>query len=682
MSTTAKQSTGNRSGAGRRRSRAVMAALAATIIVSGGAPTVTPAHAQFGAVKDAWNWFKGKGGMGQRNKDDKERILSVLAHERYVSVSNGHVEIRDGDGLRELYASLREAGKLNRMPKYADDKDNTNSGTFWRSFFDGKDHLEPDMPAVADPIANDNSGLASNIHAQLQVDSIRYADSAATLKVRGIDVMDQDLRRGVATGANVMIQSLNALTGGTSGQAVKWMEEAAKAAKEAQGDPTGTAKGYLKDHVSDALKEIVEDKIKSAMGEANYEKIMEGYKSYGDKQERLKAFMQDMYEKTGDSRFNDAGQLLDKASPEALATMLAEKSRALLDATKQKEKADRDKAADKDKSADKDSSANKDKATDIDQVATKEGQKEKEKTADKDKKAEKDGTGATEKSEGGKSGQDKQTAGADGKGSKSWDDMSDAEKRDALKANDPAAWQAFGELTAKDPNKAVAILSTKKSGKPEEPKGDGSAPDLGTAIADAGADTSNEEVTSAPTTPAPVPSSPSTTSEVEGGWLEDSNGRTKVVYINDAKGNRIGGYYIHYDKNGREIGRETFTETPNTPTVQEPAATLSGRYQGPISGASSGSIALTVSGSSVNGTVTGVFKGDSFRASFSGSLNGDGSFSAPAQGVLQGNWGDHVTPYPFNGRVSGRVDGRGGTGTWSGKNQWGGGSGTWRASKG
>ena len=260
--------------------------------------------------------------------------------------------------------------------------------------------------------------------------------------------------------------------------------------------------------------------------------------------------------------------------------------------------------------------------------------------------------------------------------------MSDAEKRDALKANDPAAWQAFGELTAKDPNKAVAILSTKKSATPEKKGGDGDTSDLGKAIADAGADGMNQTTAPPPPPPPPPPTSQSATSEVEGGWLKDANGTTKVVYINDANGNRIGGYYVHYDKNGREIGRETFTETPNTPTAQEPAAVLSGRYQGPISGASSGSITLNVSGSSVSGTVTGVFKGDSFRANFSGSLNGDGSFSAPAQGVLQGNWGDHVTPYPFNGRVSGRVDGRGAAGAWSGKNQWGGGSGTWRASKG
>lgn len=669
MPTMDKQRTGDRFHTELWRKRASVAALAATITFGGATLAAPPAFAQFGAVNDAWNWFKGKGGMGQHNKDDKERILSVLAHERFVSIRDGRVEITDEAGLRELYASLRQSEKLKRLPKYANDTDNTNSSTFWRSFFDGRDHLEPDMPAVADPIANDNSGLASNIHAQLQVDSGRYADSAATLKLRGIDVMDQDLRRGVATGANVMIQSLNALTGGTSGQTLKWVEEATQAAQKAHGDPTGTAQSYLKEHVSDAMKEIVDDKIKAALGEKNYDRIMEGYKSYGDKQERLKAFMHDMHEKTGDPRFSDAAELLDKASPDAIATKLAEKSRGLIDAAKHNERDDKDKSADKDKTADRDKSAIKD------------GAGEKEKAADKDKGSGKDKTASSEKNGASKVGekdQGVQTV-ADGKVSKSWNEMSDAEKRDALKANDPAAWEAFGKLTAEDPNKAVAILSTKKSGKSEKQSGERETPSLGKAIADAGVDGMNQ--TEAPPPP-PPPNPQSATSEVEGGWLKDANGATKVVYINDANGNRVGGYYVHYDKNGREIGRETFTETPNTPTVQEPSADLSGRYQGPISGGSNGSITLTVSGSSVSGTVSGVFKGDSFRASFSGSLNGDGSFNASAQGVLQGNWGDHVTPYPFNGRVSGRVDGREATGAWSGKNQWGGGSGTWRASKG
>ena len=90
---------------------------------------------------------------------------------------------------------------------------------------------------------------------------------------------------------------------------------------------------------------------------------------------------------------------------------------------------------------------------------------------------------------------------------------------------------------------------------------------------------------------------------------------------------------------------------------------------------------MTVSGASVSGRIVGVFKGDSFSSTFSGAIGADGGFSATARGVLQGKWLDSVKSYPFNGAVSGRVDGRSGSGRWSGKNKWGGASGSWSARK-
>ena len=108
---------------------------------------------------------------------------------------------------------------------------------------------------------------------------------------------------------------------------------------------------------------------------------------------------------------------------------------------------------------------------------------------------------------------------------------------------------------------------------------------------------------------------------------------------------------------------------------------LAGQYRGRISGQASGSLTLVVAGSSVSGSISGTFEGDGFTARFSGSLNSDGSFSVPTTGVLQGKLFKETKPYPFNGTVSGRVDGQSGSGQWSGSNKWGGGSGSWQASK-
>lgn len=114
---------------------------------------------------------------------------------------------------------------------------------------------------------------------------------------------------------------------------------------------------------------------------------------------------------------------------------------------------------------------------------------------------------------------------------------------------------------------------------------------------------------------------------------------------------------------------------------QQPAGDLSGQYKGRISGQASGSMTLVVNGTSITGSISGTYEGDSFTARFSGALSADGSFSAPTTGVLQGKLFDEVKPYPFNGKVSGRIDGRSGSGQWSGGNTWGSGSGNWQAAK-
>ncbi|HRK24600.1 MAG TPA: hypothetical protein PLQ11_06575, partial [Beijerinckiaceae bacterium] len=176
-----------------------------------------------------------------------------------------------------------------------------------------------------------------------------------------------------------------------------------------------------------------------------------------------------------------------------------------------------------------------------------------------------------------------------------------------------------------------------------------------------------------------------TTTEVEGGWVKNSSGMTKVVYINDANGNRIGGYYVNYDASGKETGRQHFTESggaqPQTASAPVNPA-LEGTYSGRIAGGSSGSLTFTVSGGQVSGTIGGVHEGDPINASFSGPLSAEGTFSAAANGVLRTTWADGKTStFTFTGKIGGKVNGRSGSGTWSGSNRWGASKGTWSASK-
>ncbi|MCC3246470.1 hypothetical protein LG047_14280 [Methylocystis sp. WRRC1] len=690
------------------RPRAALCASATwllAIITFAGAGTIvsSPTQAQGSLVDRTLDWASGK----TAGIENRERILTVLTHQRVISVRNGRIEVNDEKALKDYYQKLRTHNVLRNMPPFNDDPYDEKAGQFWRNFFDEKDHSgDPTLPRIADPFANPK--LATAIHNELREatspdDSIKYAETANELKMRGIDVMNQQLRKGVAIGAEAMIQSLNAITGGASGQTVKWVEAAAEAGQKASENPAAAVQNTINSKVDDAIRDIFGDKVKAAIGADNYKKIMDGYKKYGDEQQRLKAFMDDMYAKTGDERYKTASGLLDKASTDEIKKKLSEKSKELVEAAKGKLAG-----------ADKDKEPKTEKEKEEKEGKETEKQPGKDKTADKGKPS----TATKAEDEAGKDSRDGSKTPDAGKtaqtGTKSWAQMTNQEKREALKANDPAAWAALGKLVVSDPSQATAILDSKKGDETSGASGDaptggdaGTA-EIGQAIADAGAAdirkppaaTSDAKPVTSPEvkndaqadeehpiappaeTPPQTSTAPATagTTEVEGGWLQDKNGKTKVVYIYDAKGNRIGGYYVHYDKDGREIGRDPFKESGDE-TQQQPGAVLDGRYQGRITGKSSGTITLTVSGSNVSGTIKGVYSGDSFTARFSGSLNSDGSFDAAAQGVLYGDWGDRVTPYRVSGHVKGRVDGRRGAGSWSGKNQWGSDQGAWQASK-
>ncbi len=173
----------------------------------------------------------------ERNKRDRERILSVLSYQGAISFDeNGKPRVKDQRKLDQYYRSLQDNKALNKVYGFSpkDDPRGEKSGQFWRNFLDGKDHTRGDTPAVMDPFENNSRGLATKMHSQLATAtdeaSSDYNITAGELKVRGIDILEKDLRQGVAAGADTYIKALDALTGGTSTKAVEWMEEAAQQA--------------------------------------------------------------------------------------------------------------------------------------------------------------------------------------------------------------------------------------------------------------------------------------------------------------------------------------------------------------------------------------------------------------------------------------------------------------------
>ncbi|HOO21791.1 MAG TPA: hypothetical protein PL011_10440, partial [Kiritimatiellia bacterium] len=221
-----------------------------------------------------------------------------------------------------------------------DDPRGEKSGQFWRNFLDGKDHTRGDTPAVMDPFENNSRGLATKMHSQLTTAtdeaSSDYNITAGELKVRGIDILEQDLRQGVAAGADTYIKALDALTGGTSTKAVEWMEEAAKQAKAISDDPSGAARDFVQGQIEDRLKDKIgeyksemlgqaDEALKKALGQDRYDELMDKYEKYGEGQERLQKIFEDLARVTGDKRLEDAARKIGEFSPDAIAGDLSKK---------------------------------------------------------------------------------------------------------------------------------------------------------------------------------------------------------------------------------------------------------------------------------------------------------------------------------------------------------------------
>ncbi|NCA81353.1 MAG: hypothetical protein EOM72_01215 [Opitutae bacterium] len=309
----------------------------------------------------------------ERNKRDRERILSVLSfNDTIVRKSDGTIRVINQDKLDKYYASLQSSKALSNVYGFspADDPKGTKSGQFWQNFFDGKDHNLGDAPASMDPFATHGRGLATAMHTELAAatgtgnnpDLADYADAAASLKVRGIDILEKDLRQGVAAGADTYIKALDAITGGTSSQAVKWMEDAAKVAKETADDPTGAAKDYLKEKINGEMADKAANALKSALGEDRYDSLMEKYEGYGDKQEKIQKIMEDLARVTGDKRLEDAAKKMKEFSPDAITDGLIQK---VLPPGLRDEKEGEDGAAGEDEGKEKDGGGG-----DIDKPAT------------------------------------------------------------------------------------------------------------------------------------------------------------------------------------------------------------------------------------------------------------------------------------------------------------------------
>jgi len=296
---------------------------------------------------------------------------------------------------------------------------------------------------------------------------------------------------------------------------------------------------------------------------------------------------------------------------------------------------------------------------------------------------------AGDKTAGDKAAGDK-TAGDKAAGDKAAGDKTAGDKTagDKTAGDKAAADKTAADKAAADKAAADKDKGTRDKDKADKDKADKDKAPIGSAIGAAGVKQLQppkppQPVAVVPPPPPPPPPAPQTT-EVEGGWVKSKDGMTKVVYINDANGNRIGGYYVNYDASGKETGRQHFKESggADSQSASAPNPALDGTYSGRITGGSSGSLTITVSGGQVSGTIGGVHEGDPITASFSGPLSADGGFSAAAKGTLRTTWSDGKTAsFTFAGKVSGKVNGRSGSGSWSGGNQWGASQGTWSARK-
>lgn len=178
------------------------------------------------------------------------------------------------------------------------------------------------------------------------------------------------------------------------------------------------------------------------------------------------------------------------------------------------------------------------------------------------------------------------------------------------------------------------------------------------------------------------PASSGTREEVSG-WAKTAKGSTKLTYIKDAAGNVLGGYYTHYDAQGREIGKEHFKNTPETGSSQ-PASleSFNGSYSGRVSGGASGALNFTVRNGVLSGRISGNYKGDGAFATLSGTVDAAGNVRISAPGYVRGALGEKgkMENWEFEGVMNGKIRGRQASGSWSAKG-FGSSSGSWSASR-
>lgn len=279
----------------------------------------------------------------ERNKRDRERILNVLSYQGAIYLDeNGKPRVKVRRKLDQYYRSLQDNKALDKVYGFSPNEDprGEKSDQFWRNFFDGKDWTRGDTPAVMDDFENNSRGLATKMHSQLSTAtdeaSTDYAITAGELKVRGIDILEKDLRQGVAAGADVYIKALNALTGGTSTKAVEWIEEAAQQAKAISDDPSGAAKNFVQKQVEDLLKNKIDEykddmlgqadeALKKILGQKRYDEVMNSFEKYSEGQERLQKIFDTLARVTGDERLADAAKKIEEFSPDAIARELSQK---------------------------------------------------------------------------------------------------------------------------------------------------------------------------------------------------------------------------------------------------------------------------------------------------------------------------------------------------------------------
>ncbi|MBS1198583.1 MAG: hypothetical protein H6R18_2368 [Proteobacteria bacterium] len=173
------------------------------------------------------------------------------------------------------------------------------------------------------------------------------------------------------------------------------------------------------------------------------------------------------------------------------------------------------------------------------------------------------------------------------------------------------------------------------------------------------------------------------THEEVSGWATSAKGKTKLTYIKDASGKVLGGYYTHYDNQGRETGKEHFKNTPESSSSQ-PASQegFDGSYSGRVGGGASGALNFTVRNGSLSGRISGNYQGDGAFATLSGTVDAAGNVRISAPGYVRGALGEKgkMENWEFQGAMTGKIRGKQASGSWTAKG-FGSSRGTWSASR-